>query len=280
MGFTQLNPATDPDDGQLFSGLYGGADTMVYFNKEGKRYVNEYSERDVLSAAALEQTDGPFFIVCDQKVADNPGVPQMADTKGNEAKGDLYIADTLEELAQKMGVPVETFVAEVERYNAPVVGLLILGHLRIFMNQDFNPPINRVLLRLQTLHLLFKGTRIIQCSQRLRAGFNDFPFLLDHLVDRFQKSILQFCLPKMWRRTRGPLRLVLPVAAPCPRTIGICTVPDLAAIISAAFPAHNSIGEYTDRTGMSALLPATPQFVLDKVRYFLRDNRRMLPSNA
>ena len=118
MGYTQLNPATDPDDGQLFSGLYGGADTMVYFNKEGKRYVNEYSERDVLSAAALEQTDGLFFVVCDQKVADNPGVPQMADVKASEEKGDLYIADTLEELAEKMGVPVDVFVAEVERYNS------------------------------------------------------------------------------------------------------------------------------------------------------------------
>lgn len=42
----------------------------------------------------------------------------MADIEGNIAKGDLYRADTLEELAQMMGVPVETFVAEVERYNS------------------------------------------------------------------------------------------------------------------------------------------------------------------
>ena len=143
------------------------------------------------------------------------------------------------------------------------------------MNQAFDLPINNVLLFLQTCHLLSKGTRIIQCPQRLRAGFNDFLFLLDHLVDRFQKSILQFLLPKMGRRTRGPLRLVLPVTAPYPRTIGICTVPDIAAVIRAAFPAHNSVGKYAGCTGMSALLLATPQFVLDKVKYFLRDNRRM-----
>ena len=80
----------------------------------------------------------------------------------------------------------------------------------------------------------------------------------------------------MWRRTRGTFRLVLPVAAPDPRAIRICAVPDLAAVISAAFPTHNSVGKYAGCTGMSALLLATPQCVLDKVKYFLRDNRRMV----
>ena len=49
----------------------------------------------------------------------------------------------------------------IQRFHAPVVLLLILGHLRIFMNQAFDLPINNVLLFLQTCRLLFKGSRII-----------------------------------------------------------------------------------------------------------------------
>ena len=57
MGFAQLMPMSDPFDGSLFTGVWGSAETQFFINKEGKRYVNEYAERDVLSKAALEQTD-------------------------------------------------------------------------------------------------------------------------------------------------------------------------------------------------------------------------------
>lgn len=112
MGFAQLMPSSHPVDGSLFSGIWGSAETQVFVNKEGKRYVNEYAERDVLSKAALEQTDGIFYIICDNKIAKN------ADVAGMEAKGNVVVADTLEALAQKLGIPADAFVAEIERYNA------------------------------------------------------------------------------------------------------------------------------------------------------------------
>lgn len=111
MGFAQLMPSSHPVDGSLFSGIWGSAETQVFVNKEGKRYVNEYSERDVLSKAALEQTDGIFYIICDNKIAKN------ADVAGMEAKGNVVSANTLEELAEKLGIPADTFVAEIEKYN-------------------------------------------------------------------------------------------------------------------------------------------------------------------
>ena len=52
MGFAQLMPSSHPVDGSLFSGIWGSAETQVFVNKEGKRYVNEYAERDVLSKAS------------------------------------------------------------------------------------------------------------------------------------------------------------------------------------------------------------------------------------
>ena len=112
MGFAQLMPSSHPVDGSLFSGIWGSAETQVFINKEGKRYVNEYAERDVLSKAALAQTDGIFYIICDNKIAKN------ADVAGMEAKGNVVVADTLEELAEKLGIPADTFVETIERYNS------------------------------------------------------------------------------------------------------------------------------------------------------------------
>lgn len=112
MGFAQLMPSSHPVDGSLFSGIWGSAETQVFVNKEGKRYVNEYAERDVISKAALAQTDGIFYIICDNKIAKN------ADVAGMEAKGNVVVADTLEELAEKLGIPADTFVETIERYNS------------------------------------------------------------------------------------------------------------------------------------------------------------------
>ena len=112
MGYAQLMPSSHPVDGSLFSGIWGSAETQLFINKEGKRYVNEYAERDVLSKAALEQTDGIFYIICDKDIA------ETSDVAGMEAKGNVVSANSLEELAEKLGIPADTFVAEVERYNS------------------------------------------------------------------------------------------------------------------------------------------------------------------
>ena len=112
MGYAQMMPSSHPVDGSLFSGIWGSAETQVFVNLDGKRFVNEYSERDVLSRAALTQTDKLFFIICDNKIAGR------ADIAGMEAKGNVVSANTLEELAVKLGIPAEAFVAEIARYNS------------------------------------------------------------------------------------------------------------------------------------------------------------------
>jgi len=114
MGFIQLMPSSDPETGVLFNGLWGSAETQVFINKQGKRFVNEYAERDVLAKAALEQEDGLFFIICDAQIAGGRNLDHLIEA------GDVIMADTLEELAEKIGVPVDTFVAEIEKYNSYV----------------------------------------------------------------------------------------------------------------------------------------------------------------
>lgn len=124
MGFIQLMPSGQPGTGALSGGVWGSAETQIFVNKEGKRYVNEYAERDVLAAAALEQTDKMFYIISDNTSLGNP------DLNGKSGWGDnyqdliknknIFVADTLEDLAKQMGVPVDTFVEEMKKYNTYV----------------------------------------------------------------------------------------------------------------------------------------------------------------
>lgn len=114
MGFIQLMPSSHPVTGSLFSGVWGSAETQVFVNKQGKRFVNEYAERDVLAAAALEQEDALFFIITDAQIVGNRDIQHMLDN------GDVIKADTLEELAEALDIDPVTFVAEIEKYNSYV----------------------------------------------------------------------------------------------------------------------------------------------------------------
>jgi urocanate reductase len=122
MGYIQLMPSSQPVTGSLGGGLWGSAEEQVFVNKEGKRFVSEYESRDVLSKAALEQTDAIFYIICDQASAGDPQ-PGGKNGWGNDidtliAEGSVLKADTLEDLAKQMGADPATFVAEIEKYNS------------------------------------------------------------------------------------------------------------------------------------------------------------------
>lgn len=124
MGFAQLMPSSHPETGALSGGVWGSAESQVFINKEGKRFVNEYAERDVMASAALNQTDALFYIICDQITAGDPqpgGKNGWGDVIDDLiATGSIYKADTLEELAEQIGVPADTFVSEIETYNSYV----------------------------------------------------------------------------------------------------------------------------------------------------------------
>ncbi|MCR4434549.1 MAG: flavocytochrome c [Clostridiales bacterium] len=122
MGFIQLMPSSQPVTGLLSGGLWSSAESQVFVNKEGKRFVNEYAERDVLSKAALKQTDSMFYIICDQVTAGNPqpggkngwgdNIDDLIKTKS------VYKADTLEDLEKQLGMPSGALVAEIRKYNS------------------------------------------------------------------------------------------------------------------------------------------------------------------
>ena len=122
MGYIQLMPSSHPETGSLSGGLWGSAEEQVFVNKEGKRFVSEYESRDVLAKAALEQTDGMFYIICDQESAGNPQRGGQ-NSWGNDidsliADGSVLTSDTLEGLAEQIGCDADVLVAEIEKYNS------------------------------------------------------------------------------------------------------------------------------------------------------------------
>ena len=91
----------------------------VIVNKEGKRFMNEVLDRYSMTEAIMAQTDQMMFMVTD---ADTCRVNGDVNRYGHSLKnlqdqGQLYVADTLEALAEKMGCDPATFVETIERYN-------------------------------------------------------------------------------------------------------------------------------------------------------------------
>lgn len=110
MGFTQLMPI-----GWFHTGLlaFGGGSNVMYITPEGKRFVNEYAERDVISKGAIE--NGWAFYEL-KTLGSDPFPPADA----AEESAVVFIADTLDEIAEKIGCDPEVLKAEVAKYNTYV----------------------------------------------------------------------------------------------------------------------------------------------------------------
>lgn len=119
MGFTQMMPVADPDTGELFSGLQVPPENYVIVNKEGKRFVNEFSGRDVLTKAAIDQ-GGLFYLIADDEIKKTAANTSQEKIDRQVEAGTLFKADTIEELAVKVGMKPEVLKETIERYNSYV----------------------------------------------------------------------------------------------------------------------------------------------------------------
>lgn len=129
------------DDGHgnlVFPGTMGqfimGTQPYLKVNKEGYRFANESCPYDFLNYAASLQTDGVYAAILDSDVNqdiidyDQYGCAQIAVDiaqgggiipmlEGQIESGLVFKADTIEDLAAQMGLPADTLVATVTRYN-------------------------------------------------------------------------------------------------------------------------------------------------------------------
>lgn len=97
----------------------------MYLNAEGDRFIAEDSRRDELSGAVLAQTGSMFWLLSDAHTAwDLLGGYSITGQSIEELVkgGKLLEADTLEGLAEQMGVDAKKLQASVDQFNKAVTG--------------------------------------------------------------------------------------------------------------------------------------------------------------
>lgn len=122
MEYIQLLPMGDPRTGSLSGNIETRVEDRIFVNKEGKRFVAEDGRRDVMTNALFDQTDAYMWVIVDSQVY------PTTDTKNNfnETIGELVAekravsANSIEELAEKIKVPVDILKKTIEDYNKAV----------------------------------------------------------------------------------------------------------------------------------------------------------------
>lgn len=116
MGFSQMMPVSDPETGALFSGLQVPPQNFIMVNQEGKRFVNEYGSRDALTQAAIDN-GGLFYLIADEVIKGTAYNTTQEKIDKQVAEGTLFKADTLEGLAEQLGIDAVAFRETIEKYN-------------------------------------------------------------------------------------------------------------------------------------------------------------------
>lgn len=119
MGFSQMMPVSDPETGALFSGLQVPPQNFIMVNKQGRRFVNEYGSRDKLTQAAIDN-GGLFYLIADEAIKKTAYNTSQEKIDKQIAAGTLFCANTLEELAQKLGMDANVFKQTITNYNSYV----------------------------------------------------------------------------------------------------------------------------------------------------------------
>lgn len=130
----QMMPSSSPTKGTMTDGVWGDASEQIWIDGEGRRFVDEYAERDVLAKASLKLEDGIFYILY-AGVADENGVVHGAELEGTAPTGSIkdlvdskqvWYGETLAELCSASAEPAagakpsfteETLRGTIEAYN-------------------------------------------------------------------------------------------------------------------------------------------------------------------
>ena len=166
MGNIQLLPLGDPVTGSLSGNIEHNVETRVFINKEGNRFCDEGGRRDDMTNALFAQTDNTMFIVMD---SDTYPTGDELNNFGETANqlveaGRAYKADTLEGLAEQIGVPADAMVAAITEYNRYCEGGDKAGEKDEFGRSLFATPIDNgpfyAAARVPTVHHTMGGVRI------------------------------------------------------------------------------------------------------------------------
>ncbi|MFO7570603.1 MAG: FAD-dependent oxidoreductase, partial [Smithellaceae bacterium] len=141
MNFIQLYPYADPETGILDTpALYpfnGPGNGIVYVTKQGKRFISELARRDHVSFAQIAlgpQGKPTYTIFSDEMVEKFGGTRKEVET--GLKHGRLVVADTIAELAKKVGIPADALVDTIDKHNR---------YLAEGKDPEFNKPIAKTM---------------------------------------------------------------------------------------------------------------------------------------
>lgn len=106
----QTHPTVIPGNGTMITEAVRGNGAIIV-NRDGKRFCPEMATRDVMSKAILEQDGKTAFLVFDQDVR-----ASLKAIEGYVKSGLLTQAESLAELAQKLGIPEAAFEKTMADY--------------------------------------------------------------------------------------------------------------------------------------------------------------------
>ena len=176
----QVHPLGDPIDDcgcvSEFVGNWLSATEYMFVNKEGKRFINEDNTRYAISMAELQQTDGQMWLIVDSSaIAGDDTRNELIDKLLSD--GHSVKADTLDELAEKIGVDADTLKATVEAYNAGMTsGSDEFGKATSEDSTILQAPFYAS-LRTPTVHYTMGGIQIDTEAHVLNADGNAIPGL-------------------------------------------------------------------------------------------------------
>ncbi|SNS91581.1 flavocytochrome c [Anaerovirgula multivorans] len=135
MEVAQMMPSSSPVKGTMTDGIWADAAEQLWIDSNGKRFVNEYAERDVLAKASLALENGIFYIIYagrgdvgkpEELLKGTDYNPRVA---GMVEGGHVWYGKTLAELAEATKTPAagvapgfseEQLRATIEKYNSYV----------------------------------------------------------------------------------------------------------------------------------------------------------------
>jgi urocanate reductase len=185
----QLLPLGDPKTGSLSGNIEHAVESRIFVNLDGKRFVNEGGRRDEMTLALFDQKDTTMYIVMDSDTY--PKGDELNNFGESIASlvsaGRSLKADTLEELAQLMGVPADNLIETVKTYNRYCKDGDLSGSADEFgrilfsdtdgVNNGINDGPFYAAVRVPTVHHTMGGVQINELAQAISTSGEVIPGL-------------------------------------------------------------------------------------------------------
>lgn len=170
----QLLPMGDPQTGSLLGNIEQGVENRIFVNKDGLRFVDEGARRDVMTRGLFDQEDAFMYIVLDKHSYPTGDTRNNFNEKIDDlvAKGTAYKADSLQELAGKIGVDPENLKSTIAEFNQAVENGGPDRFGRTLFDQKIDTPPFYAGARKPTVHHTMGGIEINTKAEVLDAEGN------------------------------------------------------------------------------------------------------------